>query len=142
MYYGNKSINRMFELISSIHIKNKRNLDIKLKEYKLTSPQYSAMSILLDNSKITQRKLANIMETDSTNIMVICDSLEKKGLLQRNSDPKDRRSNLLVITEKGKKVHMEIFPVIEEMQKKLNNLISPLDISTVTPILKKLHNSL
>ena len=56
---------------------------------------------------ISQRELADLNETDTTNMMVICDSLEKRGWINRVTHENDRRIKRICLTEKGKKAYAE-----------------------------------
>ena len=78
------------------------------------------------------------MDTDATTIMVICDSLEKKGFLKRMKDPSDRRVNRLILTEKGKDVLSKAFPLMMKRYEFFVNSISQEELEAVTPILEKL----
>jgi MarR family 2-MHQ and catechol resistance regulon transcriptional repressor len=82
------------------------------------------------------------MDTDTTTIMVICDSLEKKGLLKRMKDPSDRRVNRLVLTEKGKDVISKAYPLMMKRYEFFVETISEEELDTITPILEKLYLSI
>jgi DNA-binding MarR family transcriptional regulator len=75
-------------------------------------------------------------------MMVICDSLEKKKLIQRQSNPKDRRENLIVRTEKGKKLTQKAMELMESYVNQVTGQLKQKDIVSAMPILKKLYDSL
>lgn len=47
--------------------------------------------------------------------MRMLDSLEKKGLIQRTVNPKDKRENLLLITDLGEAVIKEYYQIEEQL---------------------------
>lgn len=53
------------------------------------------------------RQLASVMACDPSNITGIVDDLERRGLLTRESDPRDRRIKLLVLTKQGQRTQQE-----------------------------------
>lgn len=48
--------------------------------------------------------LADQLHCDSSNVTGIVDRLEKRGLVERRSDERDRRVKLLVLTDEGQRV--------------------------------------
>jgi len=71
--------------------------------------------------------------------MVICDSLEKKGLLKRMKDPSDRRVNRLVLTEKGNDIVSKAYPLMIKRYEFFVESISKEELEAITPILDKLY---
>ena len=104
----------LYALISGIFQKSRRLSEETLKPFRITFPQFGALLRLSFRDNITQTELSEIMDTDTTTIMVICDSLEKKRFLKRMKDPSDRRVNRLVLTEEGKNVIAKAYPLIPE----------------------------
>ncbi len=50
------------------------------------------------------RELAAVLYCDPSNVTGIVDSLEKRGLIERQADPADRRVKLLVFTAEGRRL--------------------------------------
>jgi DNA-binding MarR family transcriptional regulator len=53
-------------------------------------------------------KIADILKCDNSNLTWITDRLEERGLVERRSNPGDRRVKLLVLTDEGRRVRDEI----------------------------------
>jgi DNA-binding MarR family transcriptional regulator len=53
---------------------------------------------------VTQRRLANTMALDPSQIVALVDDLETRGLVVRTPDPADRRNKLIVATDEGQRV--------------------------------------
>jgi DNA-binding MarR family transcriptional regulator len=132
----------MIELIWRIYFLSKKVIDQNLKKFNLTYPQFGTLVALSKNENISQRKLAEFFRIDTTNMMVICDSLQKKELIQRKSNPKDRRENLIVRTEHGKNLTQKAMKEMEGYVKQITSQLKQKDIASVMPVLKKLHDSL
>lgn len=107
----------ILDVMAGIYDKIRRWADRELKKSGLTYPQYMAISYLLKKQGITQRELAEKTDSDTTTIMVICDSLEKKNLLKRQADPSDRRVNRLFLTDDGMDVLTRVQPRIQDGQR-------------------------
>jgi DNA-binding MarR family transcriptional regulator len=133
---------KLYALISGIHQKSRRLSEESLKTLRITFPQFGALLRLSFQDNITQKELSEIMDTDTTTIMVICDSLERKGFLQRMKDPSDRRVNRLVLTEDGKNVVSKAYPLMMGRYEFFVNSISKKELEAITPVLKKLHTAI
>lgn len=130
---------QLYALISGIYTKSRRLSEESLKPLGITFPQFGTLYRLSFKDNITQKELSEIMDTDTTTIMVICDSLEKKGFLKRMKDPSDRRVNRLVLTEKGKSIVAKAYPVMMSRYEFFANSVSREELDIVTPILEKLY---
>jgi DNA-binding MarR family transcriptional regulator len=129
---------KLYALISGIYQKSRRLSEESLKPLRITFPQFGVLLRLSFRDNVTQKELSDIMDTDATTIMVICDSLEKKGFLKRMKDQADRRVNRLILTEKGKNVLSQAYPLMMKRYEFFVNSISQKELETVTPILEKL----
>jgi DNA-binding MarR family transcriptional regulator len=140
MLYENDPFGVMFYLISGIHIKSRHWTEKQLKPLRVTWPQFGAMIALSQNEGITQKELSRIIETDTTTIMVICDSLEKRGLVNRVRDESDRRINRLFFTDEGKDVLGKAVQKTQLAYKHILANISPDEIKESLPLLQKIYS--
>jgi DNA-binding MarR family transcriptional regulator len=131
---------RLFHLISGIYTKSRRLAEESLKPLNVTWPQFGALVQLAQGDRITQRELAERLEADATTTMVLCDSLERKGWLNRVKDPSDRRVNRLVLTDLGREVFAEAYPIMLSGYQLFTGAISPDKIEVVMPVLSELYS--
>lgn len=82
----------------------------------ITVEQWSVLAAI-NSSKITQSEIATRIGKDKTNVTRMIDLLEKKELIQRVSNPNDRRSYYLGITDNGIKVVNRIIPIANEVNR-------------------------
>jgi len=116
-------------------------MERQLKAVDITLPQFGALAALSQNDRITQRELSDILDADATTVMVICDSLEKKGLIQRLSDPSDRRVNRLVLTGGGREIATMVYPRIRDGCREMLTRISPAELETTVQSLERLYRN-
>jgi DNA-binding MarR family transcriptional regulator len=57
---------------------------------------------------ISQKELAALLHCNPSTVVDPTDRLEKGGLVIRQTNPRDRRSNVLVVTAQGKRVREEL----------------------------------
>ncbi|MCE7698227.1 MAG: hypothetical protein K8E24_005120, partial [Methanobacterium paludis] len=67
----------------------------------------------------------------------ILDQLEQKNLIERRVNDEDRRSIVLVETNKGKTIVQQILPVEEEIRTRIRNGISEDEIIHLNNMFKK-----
>jgi MarR family transcriptional regulator for hemolysin len=140
MEFKNKADKRIFELITGIHLYSERLIQQNLKMLNMTAPQFRTMTILSQKDNITQREFATIIQADTTTVMVLCDSLEKKGWLKRVPDPTDRRANRLFLTESGKQIYAQALPLIQAIYNEYAlNQVSIDELKAAIPALEKLY---
>lgn len=116
-------------------------MERQLKAVDVTLPQFGALAALSRNDRITQRELSEIVNWDATTVMVVCDSLEKKGLVQRLPDPSDRRVNRLVLTDNGKGIVAKAYPRIRDGCRGMLTDTSVNDLGTAVRVLEVLHRN-
>lgn len=80
----------------------------QIASYDLTPPQFSLLAFLWQQDGLTQAELSERSQIDRTTICGLVDRMERAGLLLRADHPKDRRANLIYLTEKGKQLEPEL----------------------------------
>lgn len=88
----------------------RRRFDARSRGLGLTRPQWQTLSILRRNEGIKQGGLAEILEVEPISAGRMIDRLQDAGLVERRSDPTDRRAWRLHLTEKGEKLSDELRP--------------------------------
>lgn len=139
MLFENEPFFKLIQLVAGIYINTRKFSESKIKDLNMTYPQLGALMALIRNDDISQSKLARLLETDNTTSMVLCDSLEKRGWLTRNSDKIDRRVNRLRLTEDGKKVYVQAMSLIQDGYVRSFDKIDTNELSTILPILEHIY---
>ncbi len=77
----------------------KKRIEYALSPYELTAPQWGVLSRLYENNGLTLVEIADRLHSDASTIKLIIDKLEKKGLVERKANKKDKRSFKIFLTE-------------------------------------------
>ena len=77
-------------------------------EHELTKPQAGALLQLDPARPIPMSGLAGALMCDASNVTGLVDRLEDRGLVERQSDPRDRRIKMLALTPAGARVRREL----------------------------------
>lgn len=79
--------------------------------WNLSPSQFNILNLLrLNPDGRTQIELSRHLIVHRSNITGLVDRLEKRGLLQRNDNPSDRRAYKVVLTTAGRKLVEKILP--------------------------------
>lgn len=65
---------------------------------------FSCLSIITDNPGIVQSELADALQMERSNLVVVIDELEQRGLIGRKKVPTDRRRYALTTTLRGRQL--------------------------------------
>lgn len=77
----------------------------------LSASQFNVLNLLTDHDQgLTQIELSRQLITHRSNITGLVDRLEKRGLLDRQPVPGDRRAYHVVLTPAGRQLLAEILP--------------------------------
>lgn len=89
----------------------------KMKEEKIfiSFEMLQIMSCLFNEELMNQQDIANKTFRDKSSLSYILKNLEKKGLIERVEDTKDKRNKLIHLTPKGIEMQEKIQNVIKEV---------------------------
>lgn len=109
-----------------------------LKRYGLTPAQFSALEALYHHGPLTMRQVTD--ETFSTpgNMTVVVRNLERDGLLSRTRNPADARSQLLGLTDAGRRKVAEIWPARLDQMGQLFAGLSAAEKEQLATLLEKI----
>lgn len=88
-------------------------------EHDLTPVQFAALATIERQPGEDQRTLARTIGFDTSTIGGVIDRLERRGLVQRNAAPEDRRVRRLTITEAGRTLLAQVLPAMQRAQKRI-----------------------
>jgi MarR family transcriptional regulator, transcriptional regulator for hemolysin len=98
--------------------------DQHARRFGMTRAQWVILSWLERQSGISQSDLAGLVEVEPITVCRLVDRLEAQGLVERRSDPKDRRVRRLHLTPKAQPMLDEIHAYRNQMRGQLTDGIS------------------
>ena len=108
----------------------------------LTTEQWSVMSCLWKQDKITQQQLCTITGKDKPSMTRLIDNLEKNKLVVRVRHSTDRRINLIHLTQQGSALREQASSLVESVVDKALMDISDEDIIVARKVLNKIISNL
>jgi DNA-binding MarR family transcriptional regulator len=90
-----------------------RRFDEALRPLNITNGQFSLMMSLNRTEAPSIGSVALLLAVDRTTLTAALKPLERRGFVKVMADPEDRRSRLLTLTQKGRRLLGRAFPVWE-----------------------------
>jgi len=139
MIFEQEPLTRLVGLVTGIAWKIQRIAERALRTHGLTYAQFGVLTAISEKDARTQRELAERMETDSNTVMVICDSLEKKGLAARCQDPSDRRVRRISMTVRGGRVFTKALSAIQALYRPMSESFADKEVLPLLPLLQRMY---
>jgi MarR family 2-MHQ and catechol resistance regulon transcriptional repressor len=108
----------------------------------LTPGQFGILETLMHLGPLAQHELGAKLLSSKPNISAVLDNLERDGLVRRERDEKDRRSQRVHLTPQGRKAISKAFPVFLAYLKDAFSALSPAELEQLGALNKKLGLSL
>lgn len=126
---------------TSRHMKAK--LDKELNKIGITSMQFAVMNqIARMNNEVTSHFIANELGSDRPTVSGIVNRLYSKNLISKKSAEKDKRSQILSLTESGEKMLLQLRLIADDIGEEIFNEFSSKDMKELKKLLIKINNNL
>jgi DNA-binding MarR family transcriptional regulator len=100
-----------------------RCFDDAMRPLDLTNGQFSLMMALNRPKPPAMTAVAALLVVDRTTLTAALKPLERRGLIRVTIDPADRRSRLMTLTQKGRRLLARAVPVWERTHRKVEGLL-------------------
>ncbi|EKE82070.1 MarR family winged helix-turn-helix transcriptional regulator [Idiomarina xiamenensis] len=128
-------------LVSYLRSSLVSHLDAALAPMDLTAAQYIVVVLLARGKVKTLAELCDHMVYDRGAMSRLLSRLEDKGLVTKQQSVQDRRSTLLYLTAKGRQLHPEILPMVNQIyQQALTGFTETEQQQFVELLFRAIHN--
>ncbi len=118
------------------------NDNFKQNNFPVTNEQWSIMIRLWEEDGLTQNKLAALTKKDSPSVSRLVNNMEKRELVKRVPHPVDKRTNLIFLTAKGKKMQMGLITQAQKTIEQISEEIDPAELEIFLKVLEKIDHNL
>jgi DNA-binding MarR family transcriptional regulator len=112
-----------------------------LSDLNLTSNEYAILNSVYNSESTTPSEIVSFLNMDKGYVTRQVVNLEKKGLIKRVDNKKDRRSYSLKLTNKGENILPELIECSFETNRQLKSLLTEKEQMSLLKILQKVGNS-
>ncbi len=128
--------NKFEKLINKYHY---RFLEEKFKDLALGRAEAPYLKMIYSNSPIKMNTLISKVIFHKSHTTRAINQMEKDGLIIKEKDPKDLRSYILTITEKGKKLAKEVNQILQKWEDLVNSALTEQEIKQLDIMREKVY---
>jgi DNA-binding MarR family transcriptional regulator len=110
--------------------------------FEITAEQWVIMRHLWEEEGLSQREIGEKAAKDKPNITRMLDALEKKRLIFRQPDPRDRRKFCVYLTKEGKQLHERLLPLAQTLREQVTRSLSQPEIDRIKETLGKINRNI
>ena len=126
------------QLMARLHRSLRRNYDRRLKSFGLTPSQFEVIMILWTEDGIVLGELRRRLSRDGPTITGVVDRMEKKMLVKRIRDQRDRRVVKVHLTSKGKNMQGDLERTKKLVMEKITRSLSRKDMNSLVSLMEKM----
>ena len=116
--------------------------ELSRNDINLTPEQYLVMDVLWDAETLSQQAIADIIQKDKNSVTKFIDSLERKGLVYRAMNKKDRRINDIIVTEEGMKLKVPTTEVAINLMRNVLKDIKEEDLMVFDKVMNQIKDNI
>lgn len=110
--------------------------------YEITPEQWGIIRHLGEEEGLSQREIGEKSSKDTPNITRMLDALEKKGIIFRQADPRDRRKHCVYLTKEGKQLHERLSPLAQNLRQRVTQNLAQQEIDRLKDTLNKIYQNI
>lgn len=118
---------RLTYLVKKLELALRAEIDRALRPLDVTGPQYNALAVLRLNADISSAQLGRENRVSAQAANEVVASLERKGLVERRPDPRNRRVLRMRLTSRGEKVLGECLTRVEAIGARMVEQLSEVE---------------
>ena len=132
----------LFFYFSQILARRTRAINARLRPYGLDYPRWRVLAVLQEHSGATMGQLADLTSVDRTTLTRTLGLMEEARLVARQERESDRRSLVISLTPKGRRIFARILPLtLAETDRALTGFSSA-EIAALRDRLKRIADNL
>ena len=112
--------------------------DERMAKFELRAVDFTVLSILNANPNITQKRLSQAVNVSPPNLAILLDRLEERGLVMRQRNPLDKRSQTLVLTAEGSKLTAKAEKTVAEVELEATSMLTDEERAELLGLLQKI----
>lgn len=107
-----------------------------LASHELKVRSYSVLALAVTGGRPSQRELAAFLRLDPSQVVALIDDLERRALVTREADPRDRRANVVAATLAGRSLYRRAQADVEAGERRARAGLSSADRAELTRLLR------
>lgn len=110
----------------------------RMEKFELRTVEFTVLSLLKSNPNISQKRLSKAINVSPPNLATLLDRLEERGLVLRQRNPLDKRSQTLVLTPEGQRLCVKAEKTAVELENQATAMLSDAERAQLVQLLQKI----
>ena len=106
----------------------------------LTRPELTILFCLAQRDGINAKDVADLTRQPKNTLSRGAEILEKKGLITRRTDQRDRRRSMMLITQEGMRLYDHMLALYEEAEQRMLTPLDEKDLADLDRVFGKMCN--
>lgn len=129
-------------LIGDVSRLLRRAFDERARTIGVTRPQWRMLTTLSRHEGVNQGRLADLLDVEAITLCRMVDRLSEAGLVERRSDPSDRRAWRIFLTERAHPILDELRFLADGMIEEALDGLTGLDRDNLATMLERVRSNL
>jgi DNA-binding MarR family transcriptional regulator len=114
------------------------HFDARMKKFDLRAVDFSVLSLVNANPNMTQKRLSQAVNVSPPNLATLLDKLEERGLIMRQRNPLDKRSQTLILSPEGTRLCSRAEKTVSELESDATSMLNEKERSQLLHLLQKI----
>lgn len=110
--------------------------------HKISAEEWAVLLMLWQEDGRLPSAIAELTFRDRTTVTRLLDGMEKKEMIRRQADPRDRRKMRVFLTETGRALETILKPIAQELIAQAQQSLSVEEVAQLTLLLRKMTQNL
>lgn len=111
----------------------------RMAPYDLRPVDFSVLTVVAHNPGVTSRQICAALDILPPNLVGMVKALHKRGLIERQPHPTDRRAQGLHLTLAGERLHVQAQKTATGLEQQATQSLTPADLQTLNALLRKVY---
>lgn len=122
---GTKTGPSLLYMIKQVELVVRSHLDELVKPAGITALQYTALTVLERHDGLSAAQLARDSFVTAQSMADLVRSLESRGLIRRERNPRNRRELLILLTDAGRELLARVAGPVRELEERMVRDLTP-----------------
>ena len=111
----------------------------RMEKYELRPADYTVITLIRANPNITQKRLSQAIDVSPPNLATLLDRLETRGLVVRQRNPADKRSQTLSLTKEGRALCQKADKNAQQLESEATDMLTNEERVELLRLLQKIY---
>jgi DNA-binding MarR family transcriptional regulator len=137
-----KALPSLLYMVKQVELAARSRLDELVRPSGITALQYTALTVLERHDGLSAAQLARDSFVTAQSIADLVRSLESRGLIRRERNPRNRRELLILLTEEGRELLGQHAGPVRELEERMVSDLTPHQTEQLRQALSKAWHAL